>query len=451
MKKLVIFDLDGVLVDAKQIHFEALNFALPSDYKIGEDEHLSLYDGLKTQDKLHLLSDRKNLPEELHTSIFDKKQEKTQELLLSRLSANRDICELFAWLKRQGIFIAVCSNSVRRTVYIALELIEVVKYCDVILANQDVANPKPHPEIFWRAMCATGVTPDETLIVEDSPPGIRAAQSSGGSVFRVNGPEDLKLESFAHKLRRTRGQSTRWSNSKMNVLIPMAGLGTRFTNAGYTFPKPLIEVLGKPMIQLVVENINVDARFIFVVQREHREMYNLDSMLNLIAPDCEIIETENVTQGAACTALLAAHLIDSDDPLFFANSDQYVEWDPADFFYFMQEKNVDGGIATFTATHPKWSFAKINDAGLVTEVAEKNPISSDATVGFYYWKRGSDFVKYARQMINKDIRVNGEFYVCPVFNEAIDDGKVVRSFAVENMWGLGTPEDLESFIAGKSK
>ena len=112
----------------------------------------------------------------------------------------------------------------------------------------------------------------------------------------------------------------------------------------------------------------------------------------------------------------------------------------------MQETDADGGIVTFHATHPKWSFAKVNDKGIVIEVAEKKPISTNATVGFYYWKHGSDFVKYAEEMIDKDIRVNNEFYVCPVFNQAIEDGKTIRIKQIDKMWGLGTPEDLDYFV-----
>jgi dTDP-glucose pyrophosphorylase len=112
----------------------------------------------------------------------------------------------------------------------------------------------------------------------------------------------------------------------------------------------------------------------------------------------------------------------------------------------MQETKADGGIVTFTSIHPKWSYAKVDESGLVTEVAEKNPISNNATVGYYFWKNGSDFVKYAESMINKNKRVNNEFYVCPVFNEAIADGKKISSFDIEKMWGLGTPEDLNYFL-----
>ena len=226
----------------------------------------------------------------------------------------------------------------------------------------------------------------------------------------------------------------------------MAGAGSRFAQAGYTFPKPLIEVNGKPMIQVVVENLNVDAHFIFLVQKEHYEKYNLKQLLNLIAPGCDIIQVDGLTEGAACTTLLAKELINNDEPLLMANSDQFVEWNSNECLYAFTADNVDGGIVTFKATHPKWSFAKLGEDGFVSEVAEKNPISDNATVGIYFWKHGRDFVQYAEQMIDKNIRTNGEFYVCPVFNEAIGDGKKVRAKSIDKMWGIGTPEDLNYFL-----
>ena len=243
----------------------------------------------------------------------------------------------------------------------------------------------------------------------------------------------------------------KWKDENLNVLIPMAGAGSRFTDAGYTFPKPLIEVRGKSMIQVVVDNIGLDANYHFVVQKEHREKYNLDTMLNLIAENCKVIEVDGLTEGAACTALLAKKFINTNQPLFFANSDQWVDWDPVEFMYKMQETKSDGGIVTFEANHPKWSFAKTNNDGIVTEVAEKKPISTNATVGYYYWKHGSDFVKYAEEMIEKNIRVNNEFYVCPVYNQEIEDGKIIRISRAKAMWGLGTPEDLDYYVKNKEK
>ena len=232
----------------------------------------------------------------------------------------------------------------------------------------------------------------------------------------------------------------------MNVLIPMAGAGSRFEKAGYTFPKPLIDVRGKPMIQLVTENLNVEARHIYIVQQSHYQKYNLQQLFSLISPGCVIVQVDGITEGAACTTLLAKEFINSDEPLVIANSDQVFEWDSNEFMYSMVADEVDGGILTFEATHPKWSCAKRGDHGFVTEVAEKNPISNIATAGVYYWRKGSDYVKYAEQMIEKDIRTNNEFYVCPVYNEACKDGQKVKVFHIDRMWGLGTPEDLNHYL-----
>ena len=154
---------------------------------------------------------------------------------------------------------------------------------------------------------------------------------------------------------------------------------------------------------------------------------------------------DGITEGAACTTLLAKEYINNDKPLLFANSDQFLDWDSNEFMYSMTADDVDGGILTFTATHPKWSFVKLDSDGFVTEVAEKRPISDIATCGIYYWSRGSDYVKYAEQMIEKDVRVNNEFYVCPVYNEALQDKKRIKIFPIQKMWGLGTPEDLNVF------
>jgi HAD superfamily hydrolase (TIGR01509 family) len=444
MIKLVLFDLDGVLIDAKKIHFDSLNLALGTEYAISEDEHNSIYDGRKTLEKLKMLSERKGLSTESHERIYNTKQKITMQMI-SQLDPIEEIVLIFKELEEHGYIIGVCTNSIRRTALTALSKTNLIKYCSIILSNEDVKNSKPHPEIYWKAMSMLGVLPEETLIVEDSPPGLLAAQRSRANYIRVDNPNDVTREKIFSNLSGEQ-MIKKWKSEKLNVLIPMAGAGSRFAQAGYTFPKPLIQVKDKPMIQLVVENLGLDANYIFIVQKEHREKYNLDTMLTLISPGCKIIEVDGITEGAACTALLAKEHINNDDPLFFANSDQFVEWDPIEFMYSMQETNADGGILTFHSTHPKWSFAKVNSLGLVDEVAEKNPISSNATVGFYYWKKGSDFVTYAEQMINKDIRVNNEFYVCPVFNEAIADGKKIRIKEISKMWGLGTPEDLNYFL-----
>jgi len=453
MTKLIIFDLDGVLVEAKQIHYDTLNQALKEideKYVITEAEHLSIYDGLKTTQKLELLTKNKGLHPEFYDGIWYRKQHLTIEAI-SQLQPDSQKIELFKELRDGGYKLACASNSIRRSVLVMLAKIGIIEYMDLIISNEDVKNSKPHPEMYWKAMSMMGCLPEETLIVEDSPHGLLAASRSRANVLRVDSPKDLVISKIISKLDETQNTMNipKWQGGKMNVLIPMAGAGSRFQQAGYTFPKPLIDVKGKPMIQVVVDNLNIEATYIYVVQKEHRVKYNLDTLLNLITPNCKIVEVDGITEGAACTTLLAKEFIDNDSPLVMANSDQFVEWDSNEFMYKMIEQKVDGGILTFTATHPKWSFAKVDEYGYVTEVAEKNPISDIATVGVYYWAKGSDYVKYAEQMIEKNIRTNNEFYTCPTFNEAIADGKKIKTFNIEKMWGLGTPEDLKYYLENK--
>ena len=447
--KLIIFDLDGVLVEAKNIHFDALNEALGNEYAISWNEHLSTYDGLKTTQKLDMLSEKKGLPKENHKTIWERKQELTLEKLRA-LEPSMDLIKTMNFLVSEGYKIAVCSNSIRKTCLTVLSKLGIMEFMDLVVSNEDVKNGKPHPEMYWKAISMMSCLPEETLIVEDSPYGLLAASRSKSHILRVKNTKETNYSNIDNKLNEIKmGEKQSppaWRDKNLTVLIPMAGAGSRFQQAGYTFPKPLIDVKGKPMIQTVVDNLNIKANYVYVVQKQHREKYNLDTLLNLITPNCKIVEVDKITEGAACTALLAKKYINKDTPLFFANSDQFVEWDSNEFLYKMNETDADGGIVSFKATHPKWSFAKIDEQGLVTEVAEKNPISDIATVGYYYWKKGSDFVKYAEDMIEKDIRVNNEFYVCPVFNQAIEDGKEIRTFNIDKMWGLGTPEDLKYYL-----
>jgi dTDP-glucose pyrophosphorylase len=237
----------------------------------------------------------------------------------------------------------------------------------------------------------------------------------------------------------------------MNILIPMAGEGSRFKSSGYTFPKPLIDVDGKPMIQCVVENLDFDANYIFLIRSEHVKQYSglIDTLDRITNGKFEYVIVESLTEGAACTALLAKEFIDNDEDLLIANSDQYIEYESENFTMLKNLTNTDSIVFTFNAVHPKWSFVKTNSRGFVTEVAEKKPISNIATCGIYWYRKGSDFVKYANRMIESNIRVNNEFYIAPVYNELISDGKTLIPFYVNTMSGLGTPEDLEKFLGRK--
>jgi dTDP-glucose pyrophosphorylase len=228
----------------------------------------------------------------------------------------------------------------------------------------------------------------------------------------------------------------------------MAGEGSRFAKEGYTFPKPLIDVKGKPMIQTVVENLDFDCEYIFLVRGEHIEKYAgiLDTLDRITNGNFKYVAVDRLTEGAACTALLAEEFIDNDEDLLIANSDQIIEYESKNFTLLKNLSNVDSMVFTFNAVHPKWSFVRTNSRGYITEVAEKKPISDIATCGIYWYRRGSDFVKYAKEMINKNVRVNNEFYIAPVYNELLADGKTLVPFYVNKMWGIGTPEDLKYYL-----
>ena len=237
----------------------------------------------------------------------------------------------------------------------------------------------------------------------------------------------------------------------MKILIPMAGEGSRFAKEGYTFPKPLIDVNGRPMIQAVVENLDFDCEYIFLIRKSHIENYSgiLDSLERITNGKYKYVVVDELTEGAACTALLAKDLIDVDEDLLIANSDQIIQYSPENFKALKEMTTVDAIVFSFNAVHPKWSFVKTNSRGYITEVAEKKPISNIATCGIYWYRKGSDFVKYAEQMIEKNVRINNEFYIAPVYNELINDGKELIPFYVHKMWGIGTPEDLNRFLGEK--
>ncbi len=231
----------------------------------------------------------------------------------------------------------------------------------------------------------------------------------------------------------------------------MAGRGSRFKDAGYAFPKPLIEIKSKTMIEVVVNNLRpkCNHRFIFICQKEHYDKYDFFNVLkNATRNKFEVIQIDGITEGAACTVLTAMRFINDDNDLLIANSDQFVETNIDAFIKHGQQKSCDGLIMTFPSSHPKWSYARIDAKGLVIEVAEKKVISDKATVGIYYYKKGSDFVQSAQNMIEKNIRFNNEFYVCPTYNELILNNKNVGIYDIEisKMHGLGTPEDLKAFV-----
>jgi len=237
----------------------------------------------------------------------------------------------------------------------------------------------------------------------------------------------------------------------INIVIPMAGLGSRFSAAGFEKPKPFIDVSGKAMIVRVLENLAYqNARYILIARKEHIQKES--ELVNEIKKsyNVDIITIDEVTEGTACTVLAAKDFINNDDPLVIANSDQIVDINFYDFVNDSLNRNLDGSILTFIdeKKNPKWSFAKINKNQMVTKVKEKQPISKYATVGIYMFNKGRYFIDGVADMITSNDRVNGEFYTCPVYNYLISDRLQIGIYDIDPtlMHGIGTPEDLDKYL-----
>ena len=452
MIKVIIFDLDGVLVNTKKIHFETLNKSLKKNKLnlISYEDHLKIYDGLPTKEKLNILSKNFIITKSVKDKIQKDKKKLTSKVLIKKIIYNKKIEKIFSVLSKK-YKIVVATNAVKETLDICLSKLKIKKYVNFSICNEDIINPKPNPEIYFKIFIKFGIYPNQCLILEDSSYGRQAALSSGGNLMPIKEEKEVTLNNIKshinaklNKMKNTK--SEQWEDNNLNILIPMAGAGKRFAEAGYTFPKPLIEINNKPMIQWVLDCINIKANFIFLILKEHQEKYNISSVLKILRPNCKIIEINHLTEGAACTTLLAEKFINNDNPLIIANSDQFIKWNSSNVMYNLINKKYDGAILTFKSIHPKWSYVKSDNDDIISEVAEKKVISNRATVGVYYWKKGSDYVKYANQMIDQNIRVNNEFYVCPVYNEALKDKKKIKAVDVDEMIGLGTPEDLNVFI-----
>jgi len=239
----------------------------------------------------------------------------------------------------------------------------------------------------------------------------------------------------------------------LNIVIPMAGHGSRFQQAGYADPKPLIPVHSVPMIRVVIDNLRPSCphKFLFLCQDAHIRDYPLADILHQAAPGCEIKTLRRVTAGAACTVLLACDSIDNDDPLMIANCDQYIDTSIDDYLAKGMGDGVDAFLMTMNDDSPKWSYVKRDDQGNIAGVVEKVVVSDEATVGIYNFARGSDFVEAAKDMIRQNDRSKNEFYVAPVYSRLIDGGKHVTTVSVGDagsvMHGLGTPDDLQGFLS----
>jgi HAD superfamily hydrolase (TIGR01509 family) len=412
----VIFDLDGVLCDTPDLHYQALNRALEAcgHPPISRQRHSTELNGLSTRQKLEFL-------DIIDPRVHPRKQEETIRAL--RVLPNPRLRTLITSLRAAHIKVGCASNCIRRSQLTALKQLDLLDLFDTTVCNEDVDHPKPAPDMYRLCMQRLGVSPDTTVIVEDSPIGVAAATAAGATVCVVTGPHDVTLE-------RVLGLRP------LHLIIPMAGAGSRFAKAGYTNRKPFIDVRGECMIQHVHRNLGVP--------QQHTTFVTLDEDAHRVAcmfPKAKVVSIgSHVTSGTATTVRLALDSLQHNGPVMVANSDQVVECDMGAFRIAMQ--HADGGMLTFTVhdKDPKWSYAEVVNNEVV-RVAEKVPISTEATAGVYYWTDTDKLCESIDRLVAADDRHNGEFYLCPTFNHL--DG-VIRTFPC-TMHGIGDPHDLDAF------
>jgi len=444
----LLFDLDGVLIDLKELHRDAYITAwnhISPQSPIDILFHTTHLEARPTKDKVVLCN------QILQTSVpvgeVSALKQRLTEQLIGDFKGLATVTETICWLKSQGHRLACCSNSIRKTIDIALTKLEILDQFDLILSNEDVIQSKPAPDIYLKAASHFGVAPQECLVFEDSVVGRRAATEAGCRVIPITNASDLTIEFLKICI----DAGSRIATPKtIHLVIPMGGLGSRFEKEGYTIPKPFLPIFGKEMYKWVIENMMPQTPALralvqvhIIIREEHRTLFQNTQ-------DVHLHTIPALTEGPACTVLAIKDIINTSDPLVIANSDQHLEWDSDAFYYSLFHPAIDGVISTFSQLDPtdiKWSYAKTDANQNVIEVAEKRYISSNASTGIYGFSKGSDFVTFAESMIQKNIRVNNEFYVCPVYNEAIRAKKSIKVLDCFKMWGLGVPKDYEIFLA----
>lgn len=441
----LFFDLDGVLVDFRDLHkrafIEAWNTLYPF-HPIDDHFHETELEARSTKQKIDILTEK--FPSfSISAPLLSSLKQSITRTLLEKESVYHNVSLTLLWLKQQGIPFACCSNSILATLQTSLQKLVPLTDFAFLLSNEDVSCPKPSPEIYQRAIQQSGSSLDQILVFEDSVVGKQAAHSAGLHVIDIIDALDITPRFMEYTLK----HRMRPLLPSFQFVIPMAGLGSRFSDVGYTIPKPFLPIQGKPMYEVVLHNLIPSELFYssvihIVLRQPHAHLFQHHSYSNL-----HIHVIESLTEGPASTVLTLKDTINNDIPLVIANSDQYLEWNSKEFYYALSHPDWDGVISTFyqpDSSDCRWSYVRQNDQGEVIEVAEKQVISQYATTGIYGWKRGSDFVRDAEKMIQTNQRVNNEFYVCPVYQETITHQKI-RTLRCKKMWGLGVPSDYELF------
>jgi dTDP-glucose pyrophosphorylase len=234
----------------------------------------------------------------------------------------------------------------------------------------------------------------------------------------------------------------------INILIPLAGNNKFEHDSEYIYPKPLLEIRGKTILEHVIDNfaeIEKEKHYIFVLTSQDCKQYNLDSTIRLLVKNCEIIKLDNITEGTLCTALMAIDCINNSTPLIISNADQIFQESLADLIVHFE--NYDAGVPVFESVHPRWSYVRVNKNNEIIQTAEKKPISKNAIAGLFYFKHGKEFIESAMDVIKKDTRREDKFYISSTLNEMVLKNKKILAHKIDKnkYYSFYTPQKIKDF------
>lgn len=453
--QLIVFDLDGVLVESKDLHYDALNEAIAqvagADYIITRPEHETVYDGLSTNQKLRLMTIHKDLPLAMHKPIWVKKQQLTDEMVRDQLKPDAELLAGLRALKAAGYPLAVASNCIKSSVHNILDSIGVLPIIDAYFSNEDVENAKPAPDIYRKACAAFGVSPQSTLVVEDSVKGFEACIRADCHLFKVDTPADVRAHAILDRV-----SAINQSNKPVTVVVPLAGTNDLYWMDGpeavpSEIPPFLTDANGAPALEWVVRPLlhsRYGLRFIFIVKDAQRAKYKLDSLLPRIVGFCptHIVSVHGETLGALKTVMMARDVIPEDAPLLLCTCSNVTAWLPGCSVDDLIDVHADGALATFESTDPRSSYVRLHkDTRHVVDVHEKVPVSDTACTGLYFWKRGADFFAAAQSQMQRAVKTKGLYFLAPTYNEAIRSGLTIKTVPAKTCWSVRNVHEIRAF------
>lgn len=438
-----LFDLDGVIVDTVNIQYDSTRKAIKEhcNYDIQDDNEVNnvFLKTITTKDKLKYLNQKNIIEKKDINIIYDLKKNIANKIFIN-LKRDTTKIELFSFLKERKNKIAVVTNSNKNSAEIVLKALGLYDFIDLLISNEDVSNCKPHSEPYIKAIAHFGGSLSKFIIFEDSESGLISARGTGCFVYHIKNVNNLNLNLI-----------TKLNLLNINILIPMAGLGSRFTKRGFKSQKPLIELNNKTLIEHSISSLNIEGNYIFIIRKKNNKSnIELINILKEIKKNCKIIEIDYVTEGSASTCYLAKEMINDNNELIIANCDQILEWDSEKFLD--TSRSYEACVLTYISNDIKNSFIKLeNNLGI--EIKEKEAISDTALVGVHYFKRGKDFVLSYEEVFKKKFKFKNEYYVSTVCDNLIKQGIKFGHHLLtgdEIYYSTGKPEDYFEYLNTKN-